>query len=264
MILKQIMDLKAIYRLRIFSLEDVMDALSITKPSAAKLLQRLQDKGIVQHIRKNLYTTIDLASGQPLADKYEVGSSVSPTSYIGWHTALEFHGMAHQVFYNAYVGSESRFNRFTFGGTEFEHCVAPIAADTQSGVITPIHSPHVRVTDLERTFVDCCDRLDRSGGAGELVHCLEGIVILDEDKLRRYLQLYGKAFLYQKTGFMLERIQAQAHISDELIDLCRKQAGNSVKRLTNASDSTHYVSRWKLYVPNDLMTTVNNNDYAII
>ena len=258
------MDLKAIYRLRIFSLEDVMDALSVTKSSAAKLLQRLRDKGIVQHIRKNLYTTIDLASGQPIADKYEVGSSVSSSSYIGWHTALEFHGLAHQEFYNAYVGSESRFNRFTFGGTEFEHCVAPVAADTQTGVSTPIHSPHVRVTDLERTFVDCCDRLDRSGGAGELVHCFESIMMLDEDKLRRYLQLYGKAFLYQKTGFMLERTQAQAHISDELIDFCRKQAGNSVKRLTNSSDSTHYVSRWKLYVPDDLMTTVNNNDHAII
>lgn len=253
------MDLKAIYRLKIFSLEDVMDVLSATKPSAVKLLQRLRDKGIVQHIRKNLYTAIDLASGQPLADKYEVGSSVSPSSYIGWHTALEFHGLAHQVFYNAYVGSESRFNGFTFAGTEFEHCVAPITADAQFGVITPIHSPNVRVTDLERTFVDCCDRLDRSGGAGELVHCCEGIVMLDEDKLRRYLQLYGKAFLYQKTGFMLERIQAQAHISNELIDFCRKQAGNSVKRLTNASDSTHYVSRWKLYVPNDLMTTAESH-----
>lgn len=40
--------------------------------------------------------------------------------------------------------------------------------------------------------------------------------MLDEDKPRRYLQLYDKAFLYQKTGFMLERIQAQAHISDQL------------------------------------------------
>ncbi len=83
--------------------------------------------------------------------------------------------------------------------------------------------------------------------------------MLDEDKLRRYLELYGKAFLYQKTGFMLERIQAQAHISDELICFCRKQAGNSVKRLTNASDSTHYVSRWKLYVPDDLMTTAESH-----
>ena len=88
--------------------------------------------------------------------------------------------------------------------------------------------------------------------------------MLDEDKPRRYLQLYDKAFLYQKTGFMLESIQSQAHISDELIDFCRKQAGNSVKRLTNASDSTRYVSRWKLYVPDDLMTTENNNDYAFI
>lgn len=255
------MDWKAIYRLRIFSLGVVMDAFSITKPSAIKLLQRLLDKGIVVRIRKNLYTAIDLASGQPLADKYEVGASISTTSYIGWHTALEFHGLAHQVFFNAYVGSESRFNRFTFGGTVFEYCAAPISADTRSGVITPIHSPHVRVTDLERTFVDCCDRLDRSGGASELVQCFEGIVMLDEDKLLQYLQLYDKAFLYKKTGFMLERIQTQAHISNELIGLCRKRAGNSVKRLTNAIDSTRYISRWKLYVPHDLM---NIDDYAII
>lgn len=159
------MELKAIYRLRIFSHEDVMDALYVTKPSTVKLLQRLRDNGIVLHIHKNLYTTIGLASGQPLADKYEVGSSVSPSYYIGWHTALEFLGLAHQVFYNAYVGTESRFNRFTFGGTEFEHCVAPISVHAESGVITPTHSPHVRVTDLKRAFVDCCDRLDRSGGA---------------------------------------------------------------------------------------------------
>ena len=255
------MDIKAIYQLRIFSIEDVMDALSISKSSAVKLLQRLRVKGIVQHIRKNLYTTVDLSSGQPTVNRFEVASSVTPSSYVGWHTALEFHGLAHQVYYKAYVGSESRFNRFTFGGTEFEHCIAPITTNFQAGVVTPAHSPNVRVTDLERTFVDCCDRIDRSGGAGELIHCLEGIVMLDEGKLRHYLELYGKAFLYQKTGFMLERIQSQAHISDQLIAYCRKNAGNSVKWLTNGSDSTHYVSRWKLYVPDECMTTENPIDY---
>ena len=258
------MDLKTIYQLRIFSLESMMDALSISKPSAVKLLQRLRAKGMVQHIRKNLYATVDLSSEQPLANRFEVASSVTSTSYLGWHTALEFHGLAHQTFYRAYVGSESRFNRFTFGGTEFEHCVAPIPANAQAGVVTPTHSPHVRVTDLERTFVDCCDRLDRTGGAGELIHCLEGIVMLDEDRICQYLELYDKAFLYKKTGYMLERIQAQAQISDRLIAHCLKQAGNSVKQLTNDSDSTHYVNRWRLYVPDECITTINNDDYAII
>ncbi len=243
------MDISILYKLRIFSLENVMIAMSVSKSSAAKALLRWQQKGIVQLIRKNMYTAIDPSTNKPLVDKYEVASHVSPGSYVGWHTALEFHGLAHQSFFNAYVGSDTRFNKFRFEDTDFEYCAAMHSDTIDSGIAVPNGNPHVRVTDLERSIVDCCDRLDRSGGAEELLHCLESVVMLDEGKLLQYLNLYNKAFLYQKVGFILERIQNQAHITDQTIELCRKKGALHVKRLTNTSDSDHFVVSWKLYVP---------------
>lgn len=254
------MELSKIYKMRIFSLEDVMAVFAITKSSAAKALLRWQQKGIVQLIRKNMYTAVDLVSDRPIVDKYEVASRLSPTSYVGWHTALEYHGLAHQTFFTNYVGSSTRFNRFSYEESVFEYCASPLEDTSATGVIVPEGNPYVRVTDLERSVVDCCDRLDRSGGAEELLHCLEGIMKLDEKKLLSYLDMYGKAFLYQKVGFFLEHIQQQANISSETIETCRQKGAVYVKRLTNAPDSDCYLKAWKLYVPNYCLTDNTDTD----
>ncbi len=113
----------------------------------------------------------------------------------------------------------------------------------------PKGDPLVRVTDIERTLLDCFDRIDRAGGTEELLHCLEGVILLNEEKLTTYLATFNKAFLYQKTGYMLERIRKQAHISDAFIDLCHKKGTKSVKWLTNNDESDTFVNRWRLYVP---------------
>lgn len=254
------MELSKIYKMRIFSLEDVMSEFFITKPAAAKALLRWQQKGIVQLIRKNMYTAVDLVSDRPIVDKYEVASRITQTSYVGWHTSLEYHGLAHQTFFTTYVGSSSRFNKFTFEESDFEYCAAPLTGTPSTGVIIPEGNPFVRVTDLERTVVDCCDRLDRAGGAEELMHCLEGMMMLDEKKLLSYLEIYGKAFLYQKVGFFLERIQQQANISPGFIKTCRQKGAVYVKQLTNSSESDCYLKAWKLYVPHYCITDNADDD----
>ena len=169
-------------------------------------------------VRKNMYVIIDPTTGAPIADKYELSSKVSATSYIGWHTALEFHGVAHQPFYNAYVGSQSRFKEFSFKGIDFKYCSTPFEPSETNGVIHPIGNPYVRVTDLERTVIDCCNRIERAGGVEELLHCLESVSLLNESKLKKYLCLYNKAILYQKVGFILERSQKFHHVSSKFID----------------------------------------------
>lgn len=96
----------------------------------------------------------------------------------------------------------------------------PFESTAENGVITPKGNPYVRVTDLERTVIDCCDRIERAGGIEELLHCMEGISLFDESKLEKYLALYNKAFLYQKVGFILEygkEHKSSTHLSIELL-----------------------------------------------
>lgn len=242
-------NISSIYKLRIFGLDDVVRVMEMSRSAAAGALLRWQNQGTIRMVRRNLYVTTDPTSDAPVADKYEVASRVTDDSYVGWHTAMEFHGIAHQPFYNAFVGSGRRFANFSFEMTDFVFCQSLFDATDENGVVSPLGNPYVRVTDLERTIVDCCDRLDRAGGAEELLHCMEGITRLDEQKLTKYLEMYGKAFLYQKVGFVLEHGQLYSNVSRDFISVCRERGAIHTKRLTNGNDSDTFVNEWKLYVP---------------
>lgn len=255
--------ISSILKLRIFTLNDVIDKLQMSRSAAAAALVRWQRQGVIAMVRRNMYAAIDPATEAPIVDKFELASAISPFSYVGWHTALEFHGIAHQPFYNAFVGIEKRFSDFRFDGIDYLACPSPYDATEENGVITPIGNPYVRVSDLERTIVDCCDRIERAGGLEELLHCLESVSLLNEDKLTKYLALYKKAFLYQKVGFVLEQTREHHGISEEFIEMCRAKGAIHPKRMTNDNDSDQYVCRWKLYVPANCITNIQS-DYELI
>ncbi len=245
----------SVYKLRVFTLNDVIDLMDMSHSAAAGSLARWQAQGKVKKVRRNLYVAIDPATDAPIADKYELASKVSESSYVGWHTALEFHGVAHQPFYNAFVANGKRFNDFHFEGVDYKYCVSPFPASEENGIVSPVGNPYVRVTDVERTIVDCCDKIDRAGGPEELLHCMEGITLINEEKLMKYLALYDKSFLCQKVGFFMEQCKEANHISSDFIEMCRCRGAIHTKRLTNSADSDRYLNRWKLYVPQACLTT---------
>lgn len=232
--------------MRIFTLSELSAASDKSVQVLSSMLHRWQRQGIAMQIRRNLYCMVDPVSGQPTVNKFEIGSRLSDSSYISHHTALEFHGIAHQPFNEVMVTSSTRITPFSFDDIDYHFYQDKIGGQ---GVITPKGSPLVKVTDLERTLVDCIDRIDRSGGIEELLHCMESITLLDENKLLIYLNSYAKSFLYQKTGYLMERIKDRARLSNDFIETCRTMGKNHVKSLTNSYESDTFISEWQLYVP---------------
>ena len=246
------------YQMRIFTVSNLSVASGRSVSSLSSMLQRWQRQGIAMQIRRNLYCMVDPVSGQPTVSKYEIGSHLATSSYISYHTALEFHGIAHQPFNEVMVSCNSRITPFFFDDIDYHIFQDKLGKE---GVVTPKGNPLVRVTDLERTLLDCFDRIDRAGGIEELLHCMESVLLLDENKLFDYLKLYNKSFLYQKTGFLLEQIKDSARISDEFINTCRVMGKNHVKWLTNSEESDTFIKEWQLYVP-QLIT--NEQVYELI
>ena len=105
--------LSILYKLRIFTLDELSEALKGKVKSVEALLARYKQQGWIVAIRRNTYCMKDIASGLPVCDKYEIGSHLSPTACISYHTALEFHGLAHQPFNEVFVKSMTRFNPFS-------------------------------------------------------------------------------------------------------------------------------------------------------
>jgi predicted transcriptional regulator of viral defense system len=197
-----------------------------------------------------LYAANDLASKAAIAGKFEIGSNVSPTSYIACHAALEYHGLATQIFNRIYVADNKRFRNFEFEGIFYEFCESKIA----DGVVNPAFNSLVKVTDLERTLVDCINNIGLAGGLEELVSALALVGLVKENLLLKYLQTYNTKTLYQKAGFMFSCFKENLRLSDNFFDECKSKIGKNVSFLTDDGSSTTFYKEWKLYAPENILS----------
>ena len=99
----------------VFTMEDAAKYYNNIE-SARSAVKRLIKKDMVKKIRKNLYTCVSGESGEPIADRFQIGSAISETACISHHTAAEYYGITDQVYYDVYVTSDTRFNTFEFEG----------------------------------------------------------------------------------------------------------------------------------------------------
>lgn len=199
--------------------------------------------GIIERVRRDLYVAVDLQSGLPVVNRYVIGSNIIGNAYITHHSALAYHGFHNQESYHVYVATDNHFVTFEFENIEYSHVKPKIA----EGVLT---ENRVRVTDWERTILDCLNESDKSGGLEELLHAIRLIPTLNESKLLRYLELYDKKFLYQKAGFVLTYFKEDLNLSDYFFDTCKHKLSGSKRYFQkDIVAKVHYDADWGLYVP---------------
>jgi predicted transcriptional regulator of viral defense system len=237
------------HELKIFRKKDVV-VLTKDENAAKELLRRYKKQGLVSQVRRDLYVATDLASKLSSASKFEIGSQISPSSYLSHHAALEYHGLAHQVFYEMYISSKEKFNNFEYEGISYFYC----ESKSDIGVVTPATDTLIRVTDLERTLLDCINRIDLSGGLEELIVCIALITYINENKLSDYLDKFNKQVLYQKTGFILSYFQEEMKLSDGFFAYCQSKIGKSTRYLTDTQESDTYFKEWQLCAPKNILS----------
>ena len=193
----------------VFNMEDVNKFYN-NMDSARSAIKRLRKNGMVTKIRNNMYTCISGETGAPVANRFQIASHITPTSYVSHHTAMEYYGITDQVYYDVYVSSETSFRDFTFGG--YTYCF--VASKNPEGIETPPYSGGMTITNLERTIVDSIKDMDKISGIEEVVHNIESVHRMQEKRLIRYLELYHNQFLYQKMGYLLWQHKEQMGLSD--------------------------------------------------
>jgi len=237
------------HRLKIFHKRDVV-ALTNDENAAKELLRRYKRRGLISQVRRDLYVVTDLATKSSVASKYEIGSRINSSSYLSYHAALEYHGLAHQVFYEIHISSKERFNNFEYNGIDYVYS----ESKSDAGVVIPLTDTMIRVTNLERTVLDCINQIDRSGGLEEMIECFALITYANESKLQEYLNLFNKQALCQKTGFILSYFQNEMKLSDAFFEFCRSKIGKSIRYLTDRQESDTYFREWKLYAPKNILS----------
>lgn len=230
--------------------------------SAKSILQQYCKKGYIAQVKKGLYVAVNIVDKEPLLNKFEIASALTDTSFVACRSAFEYYGYANQVSYEISVMSEQKFNSFDFNGYSYFR----IAPTIKSGVV--VQSDGVRVSDMERTVVDGIKFSPSHIGFEELLNCLSMTAALSEEKLITYLDEYGKKFLYQKAGFVLEHFKNQLLLSDGFFEICKDRAGKSSRYLLKnlARNEMSFSGKWHLVYPANLWLGLGEggNEYADI
>lgn len=236
----------------IFTMEDVQKYYAHLE-SARSAVKRLMKEGMVAKIRNNMYTCISGETGAPVANRFQIASHITPTSYVSHHTAMEYYGITDQVFYDVYVSSETSFREFSFDGYTYRFVVSK----SREGIERPPYSGGIAVTNLERTIVDSIKDMDKISGVEEVVQDIESIRKMQEKRVLKYLELYQNQFLYQKTGFLLSEHKEEMELSDSFFECCKEKIGKSKRYFTRDQIGGRYDATWKLVVPENIRSLKN-------
>ncbi|KXA99947.1 hypothetical protein AKJ42_02100 [candidate division MSBL1 archaeon SCGC-AAA261C02] len=230
-----------------------------TRHVLKKYVSRFIEDGKLVRIRRGLYAAL-----APLDDpetfipgKFLVGTKVRSEGFLGYHTALEFHGCANSPVYNTIyvcVNPSKKFDKFSFRGLHFKPI---LVQDTETGVIEEKYlGQQVRVSNMERTFVDSLDRVNYVGGWEECLKSLETARGLDFNRVIDYTLKRDNEFLTRKIGFTLELLRDTStfyeHLDDEHLKKLSDQVGKSPRYLEGArspEETKTLNKKWRLYLP---------------
>jgi predicted transcriptional regulator of viral defense system len=194
---------KILQKLEVVNTHDVADHLGITKEHASVLLHRLTKEGIAEKVIKGLYYIKPNRESKRPPNRYLVASKIQADSVLCYHSALELHGLSHQQFYTVFVHSAKRFNPFTFKNIRYHH-VQLKDPDFEVEEVT-VRDFKIRTTRLERTILDCSQKLRFSGGWEELYHSLDNNISVNPLRVfSNTNKLYNSKLTYRKMGFLFD------------------------------------------------------------
>lgn len=243
-----------------FTVNDVSQLVG-NKKTAYSQLDRFMKKNLVKKIRNNIYSVVNPATGQLVANTYQIACAITDSAYLSHHSAFEYYGLTSQVFYEVYVSSETRFNNFSYDFISYKY----IESRINEGVITAKNTTGVRVTDLERTVVDSIHDINKIGSLETIIGALEAINYLDETKLLNYLKRYNTQGLYQRVGFFLEPYKKEMHLSKDFFKYTHDKIGKSRSYLiSEAKNNSVYDTRWKLMVPKSFVELKNHGGDSLV
>ena len=210
-------------------------------------VNRAAKKGEIKKIKKGLYALVDRSTGEIYASKFQIASRLFDDAYFSYHEALEYYGLATQVFVSRFTYLTHVYVR----DIDFEEIIySSKKSDCDLEIINHMNQNGVRVVSLERAIVDSINNPRYAGGLEEIEEALNCCRDLDTNKVIKMLEYYDKAFLYQKVGYLFEKYFGDK-IPDSFYQLCLSKSGNKIQYFEAKVGFAKLVLKWKLMVPTE-------------
>jgi predicted transcriptional regulator of viral defense system len=249
----------------VFTGEELNDFLASEGPRGPRaqesLLAYYVKSGRVVRVRRGLFAVVPLgASPETFAfDPYLFASRMTKAAILAYHTALEVHGKAYSVYEHfTYLARHSlrpvTFRSCRFKGVGFPKSLSRKGEEAFNVVKIDHVGLDVRVTGLERTFVDVLNRPDLSGSWEEIWRSLEIVEFFDLDKVAGYVSLLGNATTAAKVGFYLEQHRKTLMVEDSHLKALRDLRPLHPHYMVRTKRKPgRFVATWNLVVPEEIV-----------
>lgn len=183
----------------IFSLEDIKELLGDESENINEIIENLVHKKFLSRIERGKYCRVNFR-GEKV-----IGCFLVSDGAVAYWSALNLHGLTEQFPNTVFVQTTHMKKGKSVFGVAY-HFVK-IKKTKQSGIETQgVGSYKFRITDKEKTIVDCFDIPQYSGGYSELIRAFS-IADVDQDKMIRYCKDIGNISVIKRLGFLTELLK---------------------------------------------------------
>ena len=223
------------------------------EPNSARVrLHELEKKGWIERLQRGRYLIIPLEAGPEREwseNPFVIASHIEDQGAIAYWTALHHWGFTEQVPRVTFVQTTRRKKERVILGTLYRFIT--ITPKKFFGFKREFSAHHAyRITDPEKTVLDCLDRPDLAGGIPEVIKALGDHHKLAWDRVDDYLDRMQAGAVVKRLGFLVENMGLPIPDRDERLERWQQKLTQGISVLDPSSprDPHRIQTRWGVEV----------------
>jgi len=242
------------YEIDVFSITDIEKLLNTEIVNLNAILENLVKKEFLLRIEKGKYCRSNFS------DEKVIGCFISEVGAIAYWSALNYHGLTEQFPNNMFIQTSKLKMDKTVLGTAYTF--VKVASKKMTGIQTLGRgSNKYRITDVEKTIIDCFDLSEHSGGYAELIRAFNQAKLTSE-KMIAYCTAINNIAVTKRLGFLAELLEKKG-----LKTFVKFAKQNKNKRYNifdpTGIDKGEFVNDWRLRlnISRDEILDICNKQY---
>lgn len=225
------------HELDIFRFEKVYELKLIEESLLQSALEKLVRNGWLKRIEKGKYCRHNFYN------ELAIANILIEDGAIAYWSALNFHSLTEQFPHTVFVQTtHQKRNKKVFG---VQYQFVKIKEVKRVGIISDWYNDYpVRITDIEKTIVDCFDLPKYSGGFAELLRAFNEAE-LEGGKLIAYCNAVQNVSAIKRMGYLAELLEKDG--LTEFIEFAKRKVNKSPTPFDPFGDNEGSIlKRWRL------------------
>ncbi|MGZ4055544.1 MAG: type IV toxin-antitoxin system AbiEi family antitoxin domain-containing protein [Bacteroidia bacterium] len=223
--------------LDIFSLDELSKTLKGKVENINEMVENLVHKKLLARIERGKFCRTNFK------DELVIGCHLVDDGCVSYWSALNKHGLTEQFPNTVFIQTTKQKAEKTVFGVKYQF--VRVALSKHTGIKTQGFGNHrYKITEVEKTIVDCFDLPEYSGGYAELIRAFNEAK-LNSEKLIEYCEAIHNIATTKRMGFLAELLNKKG--LKPFIRFAKEKVNTKYNLFdTQGSDKGEFVNEWRL------------------